>query len=218
MDTAFFPFPDRDACRNILSDDPCYPKIPESQREAIFEDAWAFGMQAADEMWDSCPHDAGMRTLLKSNGLKLERRNIDYVVGNTRYFCDYVSGEGIITIYRKSVALWAESNGLSYEDSEELILAHEMFHYLESHRFGLASRRFLVPMLQIGKLRIGKTGIPALSEIAANAFANRWYTLSADAGKVTEAQPPDTQDALPAAQVEKTERTVKQLFKRMISF
>ena len=39
----------------------------------------------------------------------------------------------------------------------------------------MASRKFQVPILKIGKWKIGKTGIPSLSEIGANAFANKCF-------------------------------------------
>ena len=35
----------------------------------------------------------------------------------------------------------------------------------------MVSRRYQVPILKIGAWELGKTGIPALSEIGANAFA-----------------------------------------------
>ena len=58
---------------------------------------------------------------------------------------------------------------------QNLILSHEFYHYLEATELGYTSRRYLVPMIILGKLRLGKTGVPALSEIAANAFANYCY-------------------------------------------
>ena len=39
----------------------------------------------------------------------------------------------------------------------------------------MTSRRYQVPILKIGSLKIGRTGVPSLSEIGANAFANVCY-------------------------------------------
>ena len=57
----------------------------------------------------------------------------------------------------------------------DLILCHEYFHHLEWHEIGMTSRRHLVPMIKIGGISMGKTGVPSLSEIAANAFAQECF-------------------------------------------
>ena len=67
--------------------------------------------------------------------------------------------------------LWCENNGFSYDEGLNIILCHEYFHYLEQNKIGMVSRRYQVPILKIGAWELGKTGIPALSEIGANAFA-----------------------------------------------
>ena len=47
------------------------------------------------------------------------------VVGNQRYFSDYVSGTNQINLYLKSIEKWAEENQLSMNDAINLILSHE---------------------------------------------------------------------------------------------
>ena len=64
-----------------------------------------------------------------------------------------------------------------YDMAVNLILSHEYYHYLEMNEIGLASRDYLVPMVQIGPLKLGKTGIRALSEVGAHAFARKYYEL-----------------------------------------
>ena len=54
---------------------------------------------------------------------------------------------------------------------------HEFFHVLETTRLGLTSKEYLVPLFTLGPFRLGKTGIHALSEIAAHAFTNTYYGL-----------------------------------------
>ena len=163
MDAAFFPFPNQEASRHILTQDPCYHKIPADQRDAVFQDAWDYGIQAAESFGSFHGTDSSMRELLIAQGFSVHEPDVDYVVGNTRYFCDYQSEKNIVNIYKKSIELWADSNGFSYDDSVELILSHEYFHYLEWHKIGLASKRCLVPMLQIGPWKLGKTGLPNLT-------------------------------------------------------
>lgn len=217
MDDVFFPFPNREACEIIFKEDPCYGKIPEQKRQAAFDDVWKLGVTIADQVWASAAHPADMRTILSENGLVLKETDVDFVVGNTRYFCDYQSEKNIVTIYKKSVELWAASNSMSYENGVQLILAHELFHYYEWHKIGLASKRCLVPMLKIGKIEFGKTGIAALSEVAADAFANKWYTLSIADGQMPVGEHRKGSEAELTPPKEEPERTLKKLLKRMIS-
>lgn len=161
----------------ILKRDPCYGKIPPDRIQPAFDTAWSIGEREAKRFLSGCPNagDAPMVELLKRWGFSVKTYDEDYIMGNTRYFCEYLSGTNEVKIYQKSIQVWAEHNGLSYEKSLDLILAHEYFHYLEWHEIGLTSKCCLVPMLKLGPLSLGKTGISALSEIGANAFANYCY-------------------------------------------
>lgn len=178
MSDFHFPFPGREASKRILHADPCFKKIPTDQVDEVFEKAWQTGEAAATQFLAQLdnPASLSMLQLLEKKNFRIEVKDVDYVMGNIRYFCEYMSEENIILIYRKSVELWAEKNRLSYEAARDLILAHEYFHYLEWHKIGRTSKQCLVPMLRIGKLSLGKTGIAALSEIGANAFANSCCT------------------------------------------
>ena len=98
-------------------------------------------------------------------------------MGKQRYFSDYISGQKRINLYSGSIQKWAEQNGLDYDVAVNLILSHEYYHYLEMNEIGLASRDYLVPMLVMGPVKIGKTGIRALSEVGAHAFARKYYEL-----------------------------------------
>ena len=182
MNLKEFPFPDKESSREILKNDPCYGKIPEDQVEMVFEDAWQTGIQQAREfIHEHClTLDFDMTQILQKLGFIILVENADYVMGNIRYFCEYFPEKNKITVYSKSIDLWAESNGLLPEQSKNIILAHEFFHYLEAKHLGWISKRCLVPMLKIGKFSFGKTGIAALSEVAANAFANEYYTAYMD--------------------------------------
>ncbi len=161
----------------ILQADPCFGKIPADQVEAVFEKAWMTGEVEAARFLSSFPEETSfsMLQVLEKKKFCIETQDMDYVMGNIRYFCEYISEQNIVVIYRKSVELWARKNNLSYEAAQDLILAHEYFHYLEWHEIGRTSKQFLVPMLKIGPISLGKTGITALSEIGANAFANFCY-------------------------------------------
>lgn len=183
-----FPFPDREASKSILKADPCFGKIPADQVDAVFERAWATGQREAEVFLSQLEDTASlsMLSLLEKKNFRITVKDIDYVMGNIRYFCEYMSEENIVIIYRKSVELWAEKNQFSYEMACDLILAHEYFHYLEWHEIGRTSKQYLVPMVKIGKLTLGKTGISALSEIGANAFANSCYPVFAKKAQICE--------------------------------
>ena len=173
-----FPFPDRENSMQELLSDYVFPKIEKNKIQEMFDTAWSIGEQAADVFIGQWGQEAplSMREVLQRSGVKIIEKDIDYVVGKRRYFCEFFSGTNVLKIYEKSVDKWRLENGFcSYEEGLEVLLFHEYFHYLEWNSLGMTSRKFQVPILKIGKWKIGKTGIPSLSEIGANAFANKCF-------------------------------------------
>ncbi|MEM1486344.1 hypothetical protein V6615_15995 [Oscillospiraceae bacterium PP1C4] len=171
------PFPDKELAQKELTYDACYSKIEEKDKQRIVEEAWQKGAQAALAIWKAYNGERDFFQIAEKSGLACERVPKDYIVGSQRYFSDYLSGQNKINFYTKSIALWAEQNQLSQEQAENLILSHEYFHFLEWKTLGLTSKIYQVPILQIGKLKLGKTGVRALSEIGAHAFARTYYEL-----------------------------------------
>lgn len=172
-----FPFPGRELAEKELSYDPCYEKIAPEDREKIVDKAWKKGEAAARQVFQEEDGSYDFFAICEKSGLKVQEKNIDYVVGKQRYFSDYISGKNLVHLYTKSVQLWAEQNHLELKEAENLILSHEYYHYLEMNRIGLTSREYQVPMVIIGNLKIGKTGIRALSEIGAHAFARTYAQM-----------------------------------------
>ena len=177
MEEFRFPFPGRDLADQELTYDPCYRKIREQDRAVIVEKAWQKGAEAARRVFAREQGSVDFYTIARNSGLKLVEVAKDYIVGKQRYFSDYISGQNQINLYSGSIQKWAEQNGLAYGDAVNLILSHEYYHYLEMNEIGLASRDYLVPMLVIGPVKLGKTGIRALSEVGAHAFARTYYEL-----------------------------------------
>lgn len=172
-----FPFPDKEASRRLFEEDLQYPKIKADRIREVFEQAWQIGQQEA-ERFTGCRLESGpidMREILTSGGVKLTEREKDYVLGSYRYFCEYLSGRNLLFIYTKSVALWCEGNGFTYCNGLNIILCHEYFHYLEAKHIRQVSSIISVPALQLGRLSIGRVGVPSLSEVGANAFVNTCY-------------------------------------------
>ena len=177
MSSYALPFPGRDLAEKELSYDPCCPRIPEADRARIVDAAWEKGCSAARDVFAQSGGSADFFAICKANGLTVVERDIDFVSGNQRYFSDYVAGKNCVTLYLRSVDLWAQQNKMTRMEAEKLILSHEFYHFLEWNKLGLTSRDYQVPMISIGPLRLGKTGIRALSEIGAHGFAHTYHQL-----------------------------------------
>lgn len=169
-----FPFPDQVESRDELKRDILFPKIPSDKIVQISDQAWNVGVSAAQKILSRYP-EMDIRQILKAEGLTVSPIHKDNVVGSVRYFSEYYSGKKQIFLYIDSIRMWAEANGLAQADAEDLILAHEMFHYLECTSLGLTSNLYQVPVVKIGKVAIGKSGIRALSEIGAHGFSRSFY-------------------------------------------
>jgi len=180
MPDYIMPFPGPDLAEKELSYDFCYGKIPPEDRKAITLKAWEKGARAAKTVFKRYNGTTDFFAIAEDSGLECVIEDKDYVVGDRRYFSDYLTGKKRISLYKKSIALWAETNGLELDVATNLVLSHEYFHFLECTEIGLTSREYQVPMLIIGPLRIGRTGIRALSEIGAHAFARTYYELAAE--------------------------------------
>lgn len=179
-----FPFPGKESALREFERDPCCGKIPRDEIPGLFGAAWERGAGAAKEVLAvcaKCPPD--FEPMIKGAGLTVERVDADYVAGPTRYFSDYLPGRKLVNLYTGSVSLWAAENHLSVPQAENMILAHEFYHYLEWNKIGLTSRLRLVPAFELGRLKIGKTGIRALSEIGAHAFVSTCFERSEANGK-----------------------------------
>lgn len=172
-----FPFPTRELARKELSWDRFAARIPEEDKERVIDLAWSKGECAAHMVFEESNGQSDFFQICKDAGMTIIKKDIDCVYGNQRYFSDYVSGTKEITLYEQSCALWAKQNQLELHDAQNLILMHEFFHVLETTRLGLTSKEYTVPLFTIGPFKLGKTGIHALSEIAAHAFTNTYYEL-----------------------------------------
>lgn len=172
-----FPFPTRELVRKELSWDRFAARIPEEDKERVIDLAWSKGECAAHMVFEESNGQSDFFQICKDAGMTIIKKDIDCVYGNQRYFSDYVSGTKEITLYEQSCVLWAKQNQLEPHEAQNLILMHEFFHVLETTRLGLTSKEYTVPLITIGPCKLGKTGIHALSEIAAHAFTNTYYEL-----------------------------------------
>jgi len=171
-----FPFPDRITARSELAQDVLYKRIPEADHERICDEAWQFGVEAARSLLANYPN-CNIAEIAEKDGLKIVRERIDKVSAGLRFFSEYFPKKNSIHMYLLSIRLFAKHNELTEEEAEELILAHEYFHYLEENQIGITSKRYTIPRISIGPINIGQTGIASLSEIAAHGFARTYWEM-----------------------------------------
>lgn len=172
-----FPYPDREASREELARDLLFDKIPIDQREQIADRAWQTGVDAARALMEAHGAGSAIWDIAAASGLEVKREDKDQVAGKVRYFSEYYSGRSQIVLYNRSVALWARQNAMEPKEAEELILAHEYYHFLECTQLGLTSKQYLVPTLKLGSLVLARSGVRALSEIGAHGFARTYCQL-----------------------------------------
>lgn len=169
-----FPFPDKIMSREEISRDIHRDRIPEGKAEEISDHAWNQGVQAARDVLNTYQHKT-MYEIMEQSGLFIEKVQKDRVIGNLRYFSEYDSRKSRIIVYVDSIQKWAADNHCIYKEAEELILAHEYFHFLESTKIGQLSQQYRVPTLKIGSFVCLRSGIRALSEIGAHGFARTYF-------------------------------------------
>lgn len=171
-----YPFPDRVQAREELKKDVLYQRIPLQDREQICNQAWDKGVSIFDEMAKRYP---GKRIfeMAKLEGVKFIFSSKDMVNGSFRTFGEYYTEKNEMILYTGAIAKWAESNRLARKEAEELIMAHEFYHFLECSRIGMTSDMYQIPVLKIGKWSFGKSGVRALSEIAAHGFSRAYFEM-----------------------------------------
>ena len=177
-----FPFPDRSACITELKLDRFFSRIPTQDHEKILNAAWQRGEQAAEDFFGSGPVD--IRQAMQAVGLQIEELDQDMVIGGTRYFAEIYVKAKKVNVYLTAVALWAQHNCLPLAQAEELLLAHEFFHYLEHTALPPARDVYQVPSLKLFGRTLLRSGLRCVSEIGAHSFANAYWK------RITKADPP----------------------------
>ena len=170
-----FPLPSKEFAQELLECDMCYRKIRPQDRQPALERAWKTGQDAARELYTSTGGNTNFFDLAKQSGVEVIMNDCDQVIGHSRYFSEYQAGKKTITLYLGSIALWARANALEQEVAQNLLLAHEYFHFLETTKLGLTSKQVLVYIIRLGGFEFGHTGVRALSEIAAQAFIHTYF-------------------------------------------
>lgn len=170
-----FPFPNEKTCFSELKRDRYFDRISACDYKKIVRAAWLRGYTAACRYFSPAAKDI-FQTIEKA-GLSITYANSDHILGNTRYFAEYYEKQKNIIIYTKSVELWCLQNQLSYQEGEELILAHEFFHHLECMELPSSKKIYQIPVLRIGRHTLLYAALQSVSEIGAHSFAYTYYRL-----------------------------------------
>ncbi len=175
-----FPFPSKKLALEEMQNDIMYKKLLRNGVDvnAAAERAWETGAEAARSFYEETGGETDFRKIARAQHLQIERVYKDNVIGGMRYFAEYETRKKVMVLYTESIKKWAVKNELSEGKAENLILAHEYFHHLENTRLGLTSKQVELPLLTVFGLKIGKTGVRALSEVGAHAFARTYFELA----------------------------------------
>jgi hypothetical protein len=168
----------------MLCEDPVYGKIPEElRREAVLRAA-EFGQQASEGVaarFGTTDPVAIVRAL----EVRLTWSDDAHIFGQIVRTSTYAHRTRTITIYTGSVdemnrALAAPEIVplLDVHDVGPVYIAHELFHHLEEESIGRAANLFRIATLKLGPFAL-RSGIAQLSEIAADAFAQKLLGLRA---------------------------------------
>lgn len=169
-----FPFPGRENSMDDLMRDTVYSRIPENEREKLCDLGWQHGLNTAAKIIN----DFGLQhieSIATQKGINLLREEREKIAGGLRYFSEFFEKEKKVVLYTVSVKKFASENRLTYSEAEELILAHEFYHYMECYETGNTAALYQVPILKLGNMVLMKSNVRALSEIAANAFARAYW-------------------------------------------
>jgi hypothetical protein len=168
----------------MLHEDPVYGKIPEElRREAVLRAA-QFGRQASEGV---VARFGTMDPIAIVRGLEVRLAWSDeaHLFGKIVRTSTYAHRTRTITIYTRSVdemnrALAAPDlvSLLEVRDIGPVYIAHELFHHLEEESLGRAANLLRIVTFKLGPFEM-RSGIGQMSEIAADAFAQKLLGLRA---------------------------------------
>ncbi len=164
-----------------LQEDPFIRRLPPE----IHPEAVGFGLNAGGGAAEIAAEKYGREpgTMAAALRIAVIRSDDPAQAGPLVHFSEYRQKPPAITLYRRSME---EANQLIQEhdlrdllgfaDVEPIHLAHELYHHLEAKKMIIGATRFRLETFRLGPLRL-RTGLPSLSEIAADRFALRLLGL-----------------------------------------
>jgi hypothetical protein len=167
----------------MLQADPHARRLDRAAQFAAVRDALADGAAAAKSLRERFP-DFTMQQIAHQLGVPVEATDDDPMVGSLWRFAEYRERPARILLFSRGLApLDRAMDGavalrlLGQATPQDVFIAHELFHHTEATRSGTPiARRHQPTLFRIGRWR-WRTGIAALAEIAAGAFAQTLLDL-----------------------------------------
>lgn len=160
--------------RKIFVSFPYTQKLPEELVNSLITEGIGLGNSLAQEIKARYPGLVPSQIASKC-GLKVlyddsEKNNPHYVK-----FAEYHVKKNEIHLNGNVIRFLDKL--LQTDDTAEIIIAHELFHYFEMAEFGLISKKYSYKRKIFGFLEINQSLLP-MSEIVANAFAKALAGIS----------------------------------------
>jgi hypothetical protein len=167
----------------MLEADPHAWRLDQAARFAAVSDALADGATAAGNLRDRFAGSDPREIALKL-GLTVEVIDDDPLVGSLWRFAEYQPRPPGIRLYDRALAALGHAVSgslakrmLGSATLQDVFIAHEVYHHLEAIGTGVPiARRHQATLFRIGSWH-WRTGVAALAEIAAGAFAQSLLDL-----------------------------------------
>jgi hypothetical protein len=167
----------------VLATDPHADRLDQATQRAAVGDALADGTAAAEAMRQRFPGLAPQQ-IAHALGVPIEAVDDDPTTGSLWRFAEYRQRPVGILLYSRGIAPLEQVivddvavQLLGRATPREVFVAHELFHHLEAIRSEPPiARRYQPTLFRIGNWH-WRTGIAALAEIAAGAFAQTLLDL-----------------------------------------
>ena len=167
----------------MLEADPHAQLLDHATKLAAVSAALAEGTGTAEALRARFP-DLAPHGIARELGVPIETIDDDPAVGSLWRFAEYREHPARIVLYRSGLAPLDRAVGdglavrlLGQATPQEVFVAHELFHHIEATRSDIPmARRYRPTLFRIGGWH-WRTGIAALSEIAAGGFAQSLLDL-----------------------------------------
>ena len=167
----------------MLEADPHAWRLDRATQLAAVSDALADGIAAAGNLRTRFP-DLAPERIARELGLPVETTDSDPMVGSIWRFAEYRPRPPRIVLYSRGLGPLERSltgaraaQLLGQATPRDVFIAHELYHHIEAVRPDVPiARRYQPTLFRIGSWH-WRTGIAALAEIAAGAFAQSLLDL-----------------------------------------
>lgn len=152
--------------------------IPEQDLLEYISEAILFGSSKAELILSDYPENS-LESIIKKENIKVKKDNLGISSNGYVKFGELATKERILSLNVMALSVLQEyfdKNGFDYS-AGDIIVAHELYHYLEYTKWGaLYKKYFFKRKLFGGLLSIKQTLLP-VSEIAANSFTKTILAL-----------------------------------------